>query len=147
MNWIKDLKNKTWIDWIKIIVAIDIASAGIGLIINLHFHVLAGVLGFITRIFMGVMYIMVATLILKRVFPAVLHVDGDDHIEENNIDVDIKKGIKDGKRFTKNAIQKVEEFSDKIIDKIDHGLDKTEDFIKEKTKEAKKEMQNLIHKD
>jgi len=31
MNW-KKLKEKTWIDWIKVVVAIDIAGVGIGLV-------------------------------------------------------------------------------------------------------------------
>ncbi len=149
MNWIhhlKELKNKTWIDWIKIIVAIDIASVGIGLIIGLNFHVLAGILGFISRIAFGIMYIFVAVLILKRVFPSALHLDPNDTLDAEDIDTDIKEGVTQGKKRVKNIIDHIDQFSEKIIDKIDKGLDKTEDFFRHKKDEVKNEVNELIKK-
>ena len=146
MNFIKRLGQKTWIDWLKIVVALDIASVGIGLIIGLRFHVLADIFGFITRIPLGVMYVFVAVLILKRVFPAALRVDENNEIGDEGIDLDIKNSVKEGKKITKKIIEKVEKVSDKIIEKVDQGLDKTEDFIKERKKEAKNEIEDLLNK-
>ena len=97
MSFSKYIKERTWIDWVKIMIALDIASVGIGMIIGLNFHVLANIFGFISRIAFGVMYVFIAVLILKRVFPEALHVDNDDEIEEQNIDVDIKKGVVEGR--------------------------------------------------
>ena len=147
MNWIKELKHKTWIDWIKIIVALDIASAGVGLIVNLHFHVLANIFGFISRIFMGILYIMVATLIIKRVFPSVLRDDEKKSLKKISIDSDIEKGLKDGKKITKKVFQKMETASEKILHFIDRNIDLLEIFAKKRIKEIKREIHHLTKDD
>lgn len=148
MNWIKDLKSKTWIEWVKIVVAIDVASAGIGLIIGIDFHVLAGLFGFISKIFFGVIYVFVAVLMLKRVFPSVLQVDGNDDLEKGDINTnsDIKKWVSCLKDFAKKIKTKVVSASDKFVDIIDDKLDKTEHFFKRRRDEIKNEI-NEITKD
>ncbi len=146
MIFLKNLGIKSWIDWVKIIVAIDIASVGVGLIIGLNFHVVANILGFISRIAFGVMYLFVAVLILKRVFPSALHVDAENKIEEENIDLDIVKGVKHGKKLGKKFAEKVENVSEKVINHVDKKLDRAEEFFKTKKEEAKKEVNDLLDK-
>lgn len=143
MKWIKELKNKTWIDWVKILVSIDIASVGVGLILNIPLHVLAGVFGFISRFLFGIMYIFVAVLILKRIFPIE---QNEDETELNkDIDFDIKKEIHNSKRFGKKMINVINLYSEKIINKIDDWLDNIESFFHKKRKEAKEEIKKLVN--
>ena len=142
MNWIKELKNKTWIDWVKILVAIDIASVGIGLILGMPFHVLAGVLGFISRFLFGVMYVFVAVLILKRIFPTEL--SKKETNRKKDVNFDIKKGLHDGKRIGKKIIDFINFYSDKVIDIIDDWLDIIESFFYKKKEELKKEVKKLV---
>ena len=151
MNWIKELKHKTWIDWIKIIVAIDIASVGVGLVINLNLHVFANTLalislGFVSRIIMGFMYVFVAILILKRVFPPILRDDEEINNKEENIDLDIEESLAKGKHRGRTFIKWIINYSDKFIDTIDNFLDSLENFFKKKKKEVKEEVHNLLKK-
>jgi hypothetical protein len=146
MNFLRDIREKTWIDWVKIIVALDIASVGIGLIIGLNFHVLANIFGFISRILFGILYLFVAVLILKRVFPEALHVDDENEIEEQNIDVDIKQGVTHGRRLSHTLFKKIKRHSDLLIKEVDIFLDKIELFFKKKKKEAVQEVDELLHK-
>ena len=160
MNFLKNLSNKSWIDWVKIVVAIDIASAGLGLVIGLNLHIfvvipglLATWLGIIARVIFGIMYIFVAVLILKRVFPSELELDDNADIKKETIDDDIKEGVRESRRLTrhfienaKKLVKKIEKYSDKMIDIIDRFLDKTEVFFKHKKKEVSKEIDNLLDK-
>lgn len=145
MNFLKNLKEKTWIDWVKIVVAIDIASVGIGLVVNMRFHVLAGIFGFFSRIIFGMMYVFVAMLIIKRVFPRVLRAD-EMESAGGTIDIDIKESVADGKKRLRKFGKKIQEKSDQIIDRVDEKLDKVEDFFEEKKDEVKKEIDHLLHK-
>ncbi len=148
MKWIKDLKNKTWIEWLKITVALDIASAGIGLIINLPLHIIAPIIGFVTRIIMGVMYIFVAVLILKRIFPGPSQ-NNDEPIhtsEKKDVDVDIKNGIAEGRHLFKKFIAWVVRTNNIIIDSVDNILDSIELFFTKKKVEVKKEVKELLEK-
>ncbi len=145
MDFIKDLKGKSWIDWIKIIIAIDISSVGIGLIIGIDFHVFANLLGFISRIFFGVLYVFVAVLMLKRVFPTVLHVDGNDDLEkgDSNTNSDILRWTVFIKKMIKKIIKKIISISEIVMDKIDEKLDKIELFFKKRKAEIKSEIKEV----
>ena len=147
MHWIKELKRKNWIDWIKILVALDISSAGVGLILNLHLHIIAPILGFITRILMGIFYIMLAVIILKKVFPKSVDIDEEELLKSEHIHDEIQNKVKESKRFTRKVIYKLETISNNIINKIDALLDKVEDFFHKKKKEIKEEVHNTLHKD
>ncbi len=145
MNFFKDLKNKTWIDWVKIIIAIDISSVGIGLIIGIDFHVFANLLGFITRIFFGILYVFVAVLMLKRVFPTILHVDGNDELEkgDSKTNLDIIMWATFIKKIFRKLIKRVVRISEIIMDKIDERLDKIESFFKKRKVEIRSEIKEV----
>ncbi|MCI5051171.1 MAG: hypothetical protein MRY57_02595 [Candidatus Pacebacteria bacterium] len=138
----KELKKKTWIDWIKIIIAVDIASVGIGLVLGFDFHVFAHVFGFLSRIAFGVMYVFVAVLIFKRVFPQALA--EEEHTEAKKMDEEIADTSAAVKKGTQKIIQKITDLGDKAHDKIDELLDKGEDFAKKRQQEVKDEMNKLM---
>ena len=146
MHWVKELKKKTWIDWIKIILAIDIASTGIGLILNIPLHIIAPIFGFITRIFLGILYIMLATLIFKKVFPKEISMKDMDDFSAEQIEKDAKKYFKHTKKITRKIIKTSESYAEKILEKIDGYLDAIEDFFHKRKKEAKEELQRIINK-
>lgn len=146
MSFIKKLRKMTWIDWVKTVVAIDIASVGIGLIIGLRFHVLAYVFGFISRIAFGAMYIFVAVLIFKRVFPDTIIADHGDDAKEENLDTDIATGISNGKKYTRQLISEIKKYTEKLLDLVDALLDRGEDFFKKRISEARTETKKIIDK-
>lgn len=118
-------QKKTWIDWIKVIVAIDIASVGIGLVFNIDsFHILADILGSISRIIFGILYVFVAYLIFKRVFPV--------HLFDN-----------EAKEKRHEFVEKIDNFSDKVVDTIDDLGKKGKDFAHKRIAEAKEEIERL----
>jgi uncharacterized membrane protein YhiD involved in acid resistance len=148
MNYWKELGKKNWIDWIKILVAIDIASSGIGLILGLDMHVFAYLLrviglGFLSSIFFGVLYVFVAVLILKRVFPQKLA--EEEHIEADRMNEEIVDTTHAVQKSAKKFAQKAAEVTDKVHDKLDHLIDKGEEFIGTKKREAKDEVDKLIN--
>lgn len=65
----KFLKRKNWIDWVKAIIAIDIAAVGIGLVFQQQIHILANIFGSVSRIIFGMLYLVVAAAIFRGVFP------------------------------------------------------------------------------
>lgn len=143
MNVWKEIKSKSWIDWVKVIVAIDIAGVGIGLILGFNLHVFAFMLGFITRIVVGVLYVFLAVLIFKRVFPQELA--EDEHREAVRMDDEIKETSHFVGRSFKKLVQKVEQVTDKTNEKIDHMLDKSEDFIGKRKQEINEEVDKLMN--
>ena len=147
MHWIKELKRKNWIDWIKILVALDISSAGIGLILNLHLHIIAPIFGFITRILMGIFYIMLAVIILKKVFPKSVDIDEDKALNSKRLHRSIGKFLKHGFRSLKKILQTAEAVSDRFLEKVDFYLDRAEDFFHKKKDEVKEEVRKTLHKD
>lgn len=138
----KELKKKNWIDWIKIIVAIDIAGVGIGLILGFDMHVFAHVFGFVTQIFFGVLYVIVAILIFKRIFPQELA--QEEHIEAKKMDKDIADTTHAVKKGAKKIAQKVVAVTEKAHLKIDNLLDKGEEFIYKRKQEAQDEITKIM---
>lgn len=143
MNIWKELGNKTWIDWLKIVVAIDIAGVGIGLILGFSYHVFASMIGFVTRIIFGVLYVFVAVLIFKRVFPQKLA--EEEHIEAKRMDEEIRDTTMSIQNSVKKFIKKAENVAVKAQDTIDHALDKSEEFIGKRKKEVNDEVDKLMN--
>lgn len=142
MNFWKEIKSKTWIDWVKIIVAIDIAGVGIGLILGFNLHVFAFMLGFVTRLIFGVLYVFLAVLIFKRVFPQELA--EDEHTEAILMDEEIKDTTHFVSDSFKKIVKHIEKVTDKTHEKIDHLLDKSEDFIGKRKQEINEEVDKLM---
>jgi len=141
MNW-KKLKEKTWIDWIKVVVAIDIAGVGIGLVLGFNMHVFAHVLGFLSRIIFGIMYVFVAVLIFKRIFPQALAEEEKTEAEKMDTEIiETSHAIKKGARI---FVQKINELRDTAHKKIDQLLDSGETFASKRKKEVKEEMNKLM---
>lgn len=138
----KELKNKTWIDWIKIIVAVDIAGTGIGLVLGFDMHVFAHIFGFISRIIFGVMYVFVAVLIFKRVFPQSLA--KEEHAEAKKMDEEIVDTTKVMKKGGKKIINKIVHITEKAQGSIDDLLDKGANFVKKRKQEVEQEVDKLI---
>ena len=141
MFWV-ELRKKTWIDWIKIVVAIDIAGVGIGLIIGFDMHVFAYMIGFLTRVLFGVLYVFVAVLILKRVFPQKL--EKDEHIEVHPMDEEIIETTIFVKKNVQKFVKKINHITNTANKKIDFLLDKGETFISKRKQEIKQEVEKII---
>ncbi len=119
-----EVKKKNWIDWIKALVAVDIASVGVALVFGISdFHVLADLLGWFSQIIFGILYIFVAVLIFKRVFP--MHLFEDTNKNKHNF------------------IQKIDDFSEKTVEKAEHVLHKGKQFAEKRYHEAKQEFENM----
>lgn len=135
---IKYVKGKTWIDWVKVIIAVDIAAVGIGLIFQEEVHVLAHIFGSISRIIFGILYIIVAAAMFKMVFPKLfedLHYKakevGDElHKEKDQSDEGIKLAEADDR-------ETVGEMIDKAAKKIDT-------FVQGRAKEVKEEVKKVL---
>ena len=145
MNFLKELTNKTWIDWLKIVVAIDIAGVGVGLILGFNLHVFASMLGFITRIIFGVLYVFVAVLIFKRVFPQALATE--EHLEAKHMDEEIRDTAVSVKDSMKKMLEKAGEIAEKAQGKIDQALDKGEQFVGKRKQEINDEVNKLMNDD
>ncbi|MCA9352608.1 hypothetical protein KC901_00305 [Patescibacteria group bacterium] len=143
MNYWREIRKKNWIDWIKIIVAIDVAGVGIGLILDFNLHVFAYMFGFITRIAFGVLYVFVAVLIFKRVFPQKLAKEENEEAER--MDKDITETTNVVKKAFRRVVAKTNELTEKTNDTIDAVIDRGEEFIGKRKAEAKEEVQKLIN--
>lgn len=141
MNFWKEIKGKTWIDWIKVVVAIDIAGVGIGLILDFNLHVFAYVFGFLSRIIFGMLYVFVAVLIFKRVFPEPLA--DDEQAEAARMDDEIKETSYSVRKALKKIARTAERLVDTANERIDRILDKSEDFIGKRKKEIKEEIDKI----
>ncbi|MCA9351881.1 hypothetical protein KC866_00620 [Patescibacteria group bacterium] len=148
MNYWKELQTKNWVDWVKVLVAIDIASSGVGLVLGIDMHVFAYLLriiglGFISSLFFGILYVFVAVLIVKRVFPQRLA--EEEHIEAERMDEDIVETTNAVKKHAKKIAKKVAEVTDKAHDTIDAAIDKGEAMLGKAHQDAKEEVNKLIN--
>lgn len=146
MNYWKEFGKKTWIDWLKILVAVDIAGAGIGLILNIDMHVFGYLLrviglGFLSRIIFGVLYVLVAVLIFKRIFPQPLAKEEQEAAIK--MDEEITETATSLKKTAQKISKKAVELTDKAHAKIDDLLDKGEEFIDKRKQEVKDEIKNI----
>jgi hypothetical protein len=149
MFW-NELKSKNWIDWVKILVAVDIAIRGFGLIINieplsLNFFVayLLGPFGFVSRLFFGMMYVFVAVLIFKRIFPQKLA--NEEHVEAKRMDEEIADTAQIVKKESKKLAKRAEKLIEKAQNKIDAFIERGEQGLKKGKKDATDEIKKLIN--
>lgn len=138
----KELKNKTWIDWVKIIVAIDIAGVGIGLVLGFNLHVFAYIFGFLSRIVFGIMYVFVAVLIFKRIFPQDLA--QEEHAEAKKMNTEIIETANIIKKRAEKIVKKISKITDTTHTQIDNLLDKGQESLKKGRKEVREELKKLI---
>lgn len=119
-------KDKTWLDWIKIIVAVDIAAVGIGLILGFDMHALAHIFGFVSRIPFGIAYLFVAYILFYYVFS-----DRTQSKDTATFDEDIHNAIHVVRKQGEKAYEKTRLFADTAHDKIDDAFNEGEDFLRE----------------
>ena len=124
----KYIKGKTWIDWIKVIVAIDIAAVGVGLIFQESIHILANLLGPFSRILFGILYLMVAVAIVKVVFVELFE---DLKYKEKKID-----DVEDE--------EDVSEEKETFGEVIDNTAKKIDDFVQGRAQEVKEEVKKVL---
>ena len=145
------LQSLNFVDWLKIIVAIDITGVGIGLILGFPLHVFANIFGWVSRIFFGFLYIFTALLIFSKVLYAKNIFFKHDGVEGKKF----RKGYEEDERFLKKILKRclrclrngyniINNFSQKIIDAIDSLLDRFEFFLKDKKEEIKEEVMKII---
>lgn len=138
----KDFKNKTWIDWVKILVAIDIACVGFGLIIGKDIHVISHIFGFISRIPMGIIYIFISILMLKRVFPKALSLE--DSPETRTHDDVIDDSIRESKNILTDFFNVLHKYAHRALQWVDSILDSLALFFEKRHREVKKEISRLL---
>lgn len=128
------LKGKTWIDWVKVLLAIDVALVGIGLVFQESLHLLAHILGPVSRIFFGVLYIILAAHLFKTVFP--------------NLIEDLKRKEKKVEQETDEVVgevtEEVEEEKKSIGEMVDQTAKKVDTFIQGRAQEAKEEVKKAL---
>lgn len=123
------LKGKTWIDGIKVLLALDIAIVGIGLVFQESLHILANVLGPVSRIIFGVMYLMLAAHIIKKVFP-------DLYADLKNPSFLVR---------TKNtAVEEVPQKKKSVGEIIDTTTMKVGSFVQGRAREVQEEMHKVL---
>jgi len=120
----KYLKGKTWIDWVKVLLALDIAIVGIGLIFQESLQILANLLGPVSRIIFGILYLILAARIIKNVFP-----DLYNDLRNPSPASDTDKVIQEKKS--------VGEIVDMTTEKVDR-------FVQDRTREVKDEIKKVL---
>lgn len=144
------LRNLTWLDWIKIIIAIDITANGIGLMFGIPFHIFANIFGWFSQIIFGLLYLFIAFLMLartlytRRIIDEKIEFDTVTHFEDRRFLIRI---FRLGKNMLIVFFKKVEAFSKVIIDKFDELLDIIEAFFEKRKVELKEEVKTIIHED
>jgi len=120
----KYLKGKTWIDWVKVLLALDIAIVGIGLIFQESLQILANLLGPVSRIIFGILYLILAARIIKNVFP------------------DLYKDLRNPSPAsdTSNVIQEKKS----VGEIVDMTTEKVDRFVQDRTKEVKDEIKKVL---
>jgi hypothetical protein len=129
----KFLKDKSWIDWLKVIVAVDIAAVGISLVFQHQIHILANIFGPISRIIFGVLYLVVAAAIFRGVFPEFFR----EIKEKNHPDTDSQESgtiVHENDHPPQETIGEV----------IDNTAKKVNDFIKKRSEEVKDEVNKVL---
>lgn len=127
MNFIKILKRKTWLDWVKIIIAIDIAAVGIGLILGFDMHALAYVFGFISRIIFGILYLSVSFFIFQYVFAEIF--DVDEEFKTKTLSEFVSYNFSFIKNKSKSFSERLKKFIDIIHQKLDTIFNTGEHFL------------------
>ncbi len=139
---LKGLRKKTWIDWVKILVAIDIVFVGIGLILNIHTHLLADILGFLTRIPFGILYILIGFIIFRKVFP---EEKNDKNPKDSVLEISEKyqRNTDLKQSFFKSFFSEINSIIESILNFVDRIIDSIEDFFKKRSFEIKDELEKI----
>ena len=152
--YLSKIKRLTWLDWIKIIVAIDITSVGIGLIFGFNFHVFAMMFSWFSQFVFGILYILIAFLIILRTLytkKVILMGKREDEDVQHSFLLRDTKILSRLWKLIIFHVKKVYRFLDycskKILDRIDDLLDYVEHFFKKRKDEVKKEIKDAILKD
>lgn len=129
----KFLKEKSWIDWLKVIVAIDIAAVGISLVFQHQIHILANIFGPISRIIFGILYLVVATAIFRGVFPELFK-----EIKE-------KSHPHTGSEESGTIVHEKDHPPQETIGEvIDNTAKKVSNFVKKRSEEVKDEVNKVL---
>ena len=126
-NISQHFKGKNWIDWVKALVAFDIAIVGISLVFQNEMHILANMFGVVSRLIFGILYIIVAIAILKGVFP-----DLFEEFKEQFEDDETEKPHH--KKHTSSHVSEM----------IEKGAHKAKDFVHDRAQEAKQELNKIL---
>jgi len=141
------LKNLRWLDWVKIIVAIDITAVGIGLIFGFPLHIFANMFGWVSRLIFGFLYIFTAFLIFSRTLHTrgVVHLEEEKgkHYEEKRV---LRSLITSFIRFVQKVFRFLNTTSEKILDRVDEKLDEAEYFLAKRKEEVTQEIHDIIEK-
>jgi len=151
---LKRLQELSFIDWIKIMVAIDITGVGIGLIFGFPLHVFANLLGWVSRLVFGFLYLFTAFLIFSRVLYAhnlILHSQGRREGERRTpYEEDakfLKRILHKGMGWLRTLMETLNRMAQEAIDAIDSFLDRLEFFLEDKKEEIKEEVVSIIKDD
>ncbi|MDD3694255.1 MAG: hypothetical protein PHC89_02590 [Candidatus Pacebacteria bacterium] len=137
MKW-NILQNITWKDWVRIILAIDIASVGISMILGFDFHALALLLGSLTKVIFGIGYIFIAVYLFRQVF--LRGDDEDENLTKEHLDSEFVR-VQTVLVQTSNKIYSVLiKLVDNIHTKLDDIFDRGETLLKEKAFKSQKKV-------
>ncbi len=130
------ISRLNWIDWIKILVALDITTSGIGLLFGFPLHLFANIFGWVSRIFFGFLYIFVAFALFVRVLVS----RGFLLKKEKRIFSQIRGHFL---LNLKNAFTFILKCADKILLFFDEILDKLEFFFSKRKEEIREELNQI----
>ena len=137
----KYLKGKTWIDWVKVIVAIDIAAVGIGLIFQQQIHILAGIFGSVSKIVFGVLYVFVAASIFKMIFPDLFE---DLRHKVTEIETELDQDKQDANMHGRKIAEGSGEPKETVGEIIDKAAKKIDTFVQGRAEEVKEEVKKVL---
>ncbi len=144
------IRSFTWLDWLKIIIAVDITANGIGLMFGIPFHIFANIFGWVSRVLFGLLYIFMAFLIFARtlynrkVIIEKINTKDIRHFEDKKF---LRRILSYFRKNLKRCFSTVEDVSDFILRKFDSILDYFESFFKKRGVELKEEVKTIIRED
>ncbi len=143
----RKVKKLRWLDWVKMIVAIDITAVGIGLIFGFPLHIFANMFGWVSRLIFGFLYIFTAFLIFSRT----LHTRGvvrfeSEHGKRYEERRFLRSIITSFVRLIRKTFRFLNTTSEKILDRVDEKLDEAERFFAKRKEEVEQEIHDLIEK-
>lgn len=144
------ISRLTWLDWLKIIIAIDITANGIGLMFGFPFHIFANMFGWVSRILFGLFYIFMAFLIFARTLYARKIID--EKIDTSDIQhfgdkKMLRRLYKRGIHLLAELIYYLDQRSKEVLNWIDTLLDKLELFFEKRKREVREEVKSIIHEE
>ncbi len=144
------IRRLTWLDWLKIVIAIDITANGIGLMFGFPFHIFANMFGWVSRVIFGLLYVFMAFLIFARTLYARKIID--EKIDASDIQhFGDKKMLR---RLYRKLIHLIAEIiyyldqrSKEVLDWVDTLLDRVEVFFEKRKREVREEVNSIIREE